>query len=78
MVEWSSFDATRRLSGCVRLTSGDTVHYDAPQRAMITACAIGAAVLQLLDPTIANVALPYMQGSFSSSFGEITRVLGLG
>ena len=42
---------------------------------MITACAIGATVLQLLDQTIANVALPYMQGSFSSSFDEITWIL---
>ena len=42
---------------------------------MITACAIGATVLQLLDQTIANVALPYMQGSFSASFDEITWVL---
>jgi DHA2 family multidrug resistance protein len=44
-------------------------------RAMITACAIGATVLQSLDQTIANVALPYMQGSFSASFDEITWVL---
>ncbi len=36
-------------------------------RAMITACATGATVLQSLDQTIANVALPYMQGSFSAS-----------
>jgi hypothetical protein len=43
---------------------------------MITACAIGATVLELLDQTIANVALPYMQGSFSSSFDEIIWVLG--
>ncbi|MGH7154748.1 MAG: DHA2 family efflux MFS transporter permease subunit, partial [Acetobacteraceae bacterium] len=42
---------------------------------MITACAIGATVLQLLDQTIANVALPYMQGSLSASFDEITWVL---
>jgi MFS transporter, DHA2 family, multidrug resistance protein len=42
---------------------------------MITACAILATVLQLLDQTIANVALPYMQGSFSASFDEITWVL---
>ncbi len=42
---------------------------------MITACAIGATLLQSLDQTIANVALPYMQGSFSSSFDEITWVL---
>jgi MFS transporter, DHA2 family, multidrug resistance protein len=55
--------------------SGETVHHDVPHRAMITACAIGATVLQLLDQTIANVALPYMQGSFSASFDEITWVL---
>ena len=42
---------------------------------MITACAIGATVLQSLDQTIANVALPYMQGSFSASYDEITWVL---
>src|SRR5258708_31891367 len=49
----------------------EVVHH----RAMITTCAIGATVLQSLDQTIANVALPYMQGSFSASFDEITWVL---
>jgi len=53
----------------------EIAHEKVPHRAMITACAIGATVLQLLDQTIANVALPYMQGSFSSSFHEITWVL---
>ena len=42
---------------------------------MITACIIGATLLQSLDQTIANVALPYMQGSFSASYDEITWVL---
>src|ERR1035437_1425875 len=46
-----------------------------PHRAMITACAIGATLLQSLDQTIANVALPYMQGSFSASYDEITWVI---
>ncbi len=46
-----------------------------PHRAMITTCAIGATILQSLDQTIANVAMPYMQGSFSASFDEITWVL---
>jgi DHA2 family multidrug resistance protein len=46
-----------------------------PHRAMITLCAIGATLLQSLDQTIANVALPYMQGSFSASYDEITWVL---
>src|ERR1700741_1109641 len=54
---------------------GELDHHDVPHRAMITACAIGATVLQLLDQTIANVALPYMQGSFSASYDEITWVL---
>ena len=48
---------------------------DTPHRAMITVAAIGATLLQSLDQTIANVALPYMQGSFSASFDEITWVL---
>jgi MFS transporter, DHA2 family, multidrug resistance protein len=55
--------------------SGETGQYDVPHRGIITACAILATVLQLLDQTIANVALPYMQGSFSASFDEITWVL---
>jgi len=47
----------------------------APHRGMITACIICATLLQSLDQTIANVALPYMQGSFSASYDEITWVL---
>jgi hypothetical protein len=43
---------------------GETVHHDTPHRAMITECAIGATVLQLLDQTIANVALPYCKAPF--------------
>lgn len=45
-------------------TSGDTVHYDTPQRGMITACAIGATALQLLDQTIANVGAALYAGQF--------------
>ena len=47
----------------------------ARHRGMITACIICATLLQSLDQTIANVALPYMQGSFSASYDEITWVL---
>jgi DHA2 family multidrug resistance protein len=42
---------------------------------MLTVSAIGATLLQSLDQTIANVAMPYMQGSFSASYDEITWVL---
>ena len=44
-------------------------------RALITACAMIATLMQALDSTIANVALPYMQGSLSASSDQITWVL---
>ncbi|HET6610070.1 MAG TPA: DHA2 family efflux MFS transporter permease subunit [Rhodopila sp.] len=53
----------------------DVMADNVPHRAMITTCCIGATILQSLDQTIANVAMPYMQGSFSASFDEITWVL---
>ena len=34
-------------------------------RGAITACIILAVIMQALDTTITNVALPYMQGSVS-------------
>jgi DHA2 family multidrug resistance protein len=48
----------------------------APQaRAIVTVCLMIATLMQALDSTIANVALPYMQGSLSASYDEITWVL---
>ena len=44
-------------------------------RPAITACVILAVVMQALDTTIANVALPYMQGSVSASADQINWVL---
>jgi DHA2 family multidrug resistance protein len=46
-----------------------------PHRMIITLCTVGATLMQALDQTIANVALPYMQGSLSASYDEITWVL---
>ncbi len=46
-----------------------------PYRGLITASAMMAMFMQTLDSTIANVALPYMQGSMSASTDEITWVL---
>jgi DHA2 family multidrug resistance protein len=48
---------------------------DTPHRALITVCLMIATLMQALDSTIANVALPYMQGSLSSSYDQITWVL---
>jgi len=47
----------------------------APNRAMITGCVMLATIMQALDTTIANVALPYMQGSVSASQDQINWVL---
>jgi len=44
-------------------------------RGIITACAMLATIMQTLDTTIANVALPYIQGGLSTSPDQITWVL---
>jgi DHA2 family multidrug resistance protein len=46
-----------------------------PNRALITICLMIATLMQALDTTIANVALPYMQGALSASYDQITWVL---
>jgi DHA2 family multidrug resistance protein len=48
---------------------------EVPHRALITVCLMIATLMQALDSTIANVALPYMQGSLSATYDEITWVL---
>lgn len=58
--------------------TGDTT-VAAPQRSgirtIVTICTIMATLMQSLDSTIANVALPYMQGTMSASQEEINWVL---
>jgi DHA2 family multidrug resistance protein len=45
------------------------------RRSAITICVMLATILQSIDTTIANVALPYMQGSMSASQDQIAWVL---
>jgi DHA2 family multidrug resistance protein len=44
-------------------------------RLIVTICTVLATLMQALDTTIANVALPYMQGSFAAAPDQITWVL---
>ena len=44
-------------------------------RALVVVCVMLATLMQALDNTIANVALPYMQGSLSATPDQITWVL---
>jgi DHA2 family multidrug resistance protein len=54
----------------------NAAHAPAPiNRPAITLCVILAVIMQALDTTIANVALPYMQGSVSASADQINWVL---
>ena len=55
-----------------RLASGMS---PSARRIMLTVCAMTATIMQALDTTVANVALPYMQGSLSASLDQINWVL---
>jgi DHA2 family multidrug resistance protein len=46
-----------------------------PNRRMITLSIMAATIMQTLDTTIANVALPHMQGTMSASQDQIAWVL---
>ena len=48
---------------------------DATSRRMITGAVMAATIMNSLDTTIANVALPHIQGSVSASQDQITWVL---
>src|ERR1700678_251410 len=48
---------------------------DRPRRALITLAVIMASIMQALDTTIANVALPRIQGSLSATPDQMTWVL---
>ena len=50
-------------------------HPQVSNRGAITVCVSLATLMQALDSTIANVALPYMQGSVSASQDQIAWVL---
>ncbi|HEX6957566.1 MAG TPA: DHA2 family efflux MFS transporter permease subunit [Ferrovibrio sp.] len=46
-----------------------------PRRGILTVCVMLATIMQALDTTIANVALPYMQGNLSATQDQINWVL---
>src|SRR5690349_13973352 len=52
-----------------------TAAVDGSRRVLVTICTMAATIMQALDTTIANVALPYMQGSLGASMDQINWVL---
>lgn len=55
--------------------SATASHPQVAHKTMITVSVMLATVMQVLDTTIANVALPHMQGSLSATQDQITWVL---
>ena len=63
------------MSGTASATPIAPTTNDGLNRRMITMSIMLATIIQALDGTIANVALPHMQGSLSASQDQITWVL---
>ncbi|MGH7068864.1 MAG: hypothetical protein ACREFO_02470, partial [Acetobacteraceae bacterium] len=59
----------------VTVPAGGHASRTVSSRGLITVCCMVGTLMQALDSTIANVALPYMQGSLSVTFDQITWVL---
>ncbi len=57
------------------MTATTAPHPQVAHKTMITVSVMLATVMQVLDTTIANVALPHMQGSLSATQDQITWVL---
>jgi DHA2 family multidrug resistance protein len=57
------------------MSAAVTQSQSSARRALVTVCAMSATIMQALDTTIANVALPYMQGSLSASLDQVNWVL---
>lgn len=50
-------------------------HQEVPFRGLVTLAIMLATIMQVLDTTIANVALPHMQGSLSATQDQIVWIL---
>ncbi|HTZ72011.1 MAG TPA: DHA2 family efflux MFS transporter permease subunit [Acetobacteraceae bacterium] len=55
--------------------TADFITVARPHRGMIATCMVAAPMLQAIDATIANVALPHMQGTLGASTDQISWVL---
>src|SRR5690349_20629300 len=63
------------MSATVAITAAAPTAPSHANRMVVTICTVLATLMQSLDSTIANVALPYMQGTMSASQEEINWVL---
>jgi DHA2 family multidrug resistance protein len=59
----------------LNIAAPQTAKIDRPRRALITVSIMLASTMQSLDTTIANVALPHIQGSLSATQDQMAWVL---
>ncbi|WP_127904290.1 DHA2 family efflux MFS transporter permease subunit [Solirhodobacter olei] len=57
------------------MSTAEPTHMDVPHRGLITFSIMAGTIMQVLDTTIANVALPSMMGDLGASQDTITWVL---
>ncbi len=55
--------------------SADVAAYPVKHKGLLTLAVMGATIIQILDSTIANVAIPHMQTSLGATMDTITWVL---
>ncbi len=65
------------MSGSISTTSPgeDRATLETPHRVLLMAAVMGVSIIQFLDATIANVALPHMQASLGASMDTVAWVL---
>src|SRR5215471_15372211 len=63
------------MSSATTTKAPGTVTVEVRHRGLLTACVMLATVMQLVDSTIANVALPHIQGSLSTTLDQVMWML---
>jgi DHA2 family multidrug resistance protein len=73
---WGAGQALARRAAAPQRRTVESLRELAPsRRALITIFVMTATIMQVLDTTVANVSLPYMQGSLSTTQDQINWVL---
>ena len=67
--------AAPRVPAVTAPPAGDVAALPVRHRGLLMAAVMGASIIQFLDATIANVALPHMQSSLGATFDSVTWVL---
>jgi DHA2 family multidrug resistance protein len=63
------------MSAATTANAPGAVTVQVKHRGLLTACAMLATLMQIVDSTIANVALPHIQGSLSTTLDQVMWVL---